>query len=307
MTLSQEENEKFAQVVYKIDPHSKLLRVWELEGGVSARVTALEIVRADGHTQKMLVRQHGDADLKRNPQVAASEFKLLQLLQAAGLAAPVPYYVDQSGEIFSKAYIVVEYVEGKTEFAPADLDDYILQFTTYLTWIHQIDYSNLDPALLPQMERKYTELLSNRPAKMDASLDEGHIRDVLEIVWPLSRRNIPVLLHGDFWPGNVLWKNGQLVAAIDWEDASIGDPLADLANSRLEILWAFGIDAMHSFTRLYQSRMAIDFINLPYWDLSAALWPIHRIDSWGLDETALKTTRERHRWFVGRAFEELSG
>lgn len=301
-----EEDKKFAQIAHRIDPHGKLLRVWELEGGVSAQVTALEVARADGQTQKMIVRQHGAADLKLNPQVATSEFQLLQLLQSAGLAAPIPYYLDQSGEIFSKPYIVVEYVEGKTEFAPPDLDDYILQFTTYLTGIHQIDYSSLDPALLPQVERKYTEMLGKRPEMMDVSLDEGHIRDVLERVWPLPRRNMPMLLHGDFWPGNILWRDGQLVAAIDWEDASIGDPLADLANSRLEILWAFDVDAMQSFTRLYRSMMAIDFSNLPYWDLSAALWPIHRIDSWGLDEMALKTMRERHRWFVGRAFEQLS-
>lgn len=307
MRLSQEENKKFTEVARKIDPHSKLLHVWELEGGVSAQVTALEIERADRQTQKMIVRQYGDADLKRNPQVASSEFKLLQLLQSAGLGAPAPYYLDQSGEIFPRPYIVVEYVEGKTEFAPADLDDYILQFMTCLTRIHQIDYSKLDPALLPQMERKFTELLSNRPVKMDESLDEGHMRDVLEAVWPLPRHNSAVLLHGDFWPGNILWRDGQLVAVIDWEDAAIGDPLADLAIGRLEILWAFGIDAMHNFTRQYETMASIDFTNLPYWDLCAALWEVHQIAKWGLDETTVKTMREKHRWFFGRAFERLSG
>ena len=65
-----------------------------------------------------------------------------------------------------------------------------------------------------------------------------------------------MLLHGDFWPGNILWRYGQLVAVIDWEDAALGDPLADVANSRLEILWAFGIDAMQSFTHYYQSLTA---------------------------------------------------
>jgi aminoglycoside phosphotransferase (APT) family kinase protein len=40
-----------------------------------------------------------------------------------------------------------------------------------------------------------------------------------------------VLLHGDFWPGNALWRDGALVAILDWEDAAIGDPLADVANA----------------------------------------------------------------------------
>lgn len=307
MTLSQEENKKFAQVAHKVDPHSHLLRVWELEGGVSAQVTALEIVRADGRTQKMIVRQHGDADLKRNPQVAAGEFKLLQFLQTAGLAAPAPYYLDQSGEIFSRSYIVIEYVEGKTEFAPSDLADFNFQLTTYLSCLHRVDCSKLDLSFLPEQERKYTKLLSKRPVKMDESLDEGHMRDVLETVWPLPQHNVPVLLHGDFWPGNVLWRDGQLVAVIDWEDAAIGDPLADLAIARLEILWAFGIEAMYLFTQQYRSMTAIDFTNLPYWNLCAALWEVNQIANWGLDDSTVKTMLEKDRWFVGRAFEQLSG
>jgi hypothetical protein len=43
---------KFAQVVHKLDPHSKLLRTWELKGGISARMMALEIERSDSHTKK---------------------------------------------------------------------------------------------------------------------------------------------------------------------------------------------------------------------------------------------------------------
>src|SRR2546429_1207052 len=96
MTALKEDN-KFEQVVQKIDPQSKLLRTWELKGGVSAQVTALEIERPDGQTQKMLVRQHGQVDLKHNPRIAAEEFKLLQLLHSVRLATPRPYHLDQSG------------------------------------------------------------------------------------------------------------------------------------------------------------------------------------------------------------------
>jgi aminoglycoside phosphotransferase (APT) family kinase protein len=114
------------------------------------------------------------------------------------------------------------------------------------------------------------------------------------------------LLHGDFWPGNVLWKDGQLVGIIDWEDAALGDPLADVANSRLEMLWAFGIDAMQSFTRQYQAMTTIDFINLPFWDLCAALRPAAKFAEWAADDATEKTMRERHRWFIAQAFKKLS-
>ncbi len=272
MTEAKEDT-KFEQVVHKLDPQSKLLRTWELKGGVSARVTALETLRPDGHTQKMIVRQHGEVDLKHNPHVAADEFK---------------------------------YIEGKPEFAPSNLPDLIFQLATQLSRIHQVDGSKLDVSFLPQQANISAQKLRARPANVDESLDEGLIRDALEAVWPFPQRNTSVLLHGDFWPGNILWRDGQLVAVIDWEDAALGDPLADVANSRLEILWAFGIDAMQSFTHQYQSMTTIDFTHLPYWDLCAALRPVAQLAQCGLDDITERTMRERHRWFITQAFEKLS-
>lgn len=305
MRREAQEDNKFARVVRRIDPRSKLLRAWPLTGGVSAQMTALEIERADGRAQKMIVRLHGEIDRKNNPQIAADEFRLLQLLRAAGLPVPEPYYLDTSGEIFSIPYIVIEYIEGKTEFAPADISDYIRQFTNYLSRIHQVDCAEMDVSFLPPAERRYDRLLSKRPPVLEESLDEGQVRDVLEAAWPLPRSNALALLHGDYWPGNILWRDGQLVAVVDWEDAVVGDPLADLANSRIELLWAVGSDAMQQFTRQYQSLNAIDFTNLPYWDLCAALRKTTQISQWGLDAALEKTMRAGLRLFIDQAFERL--
>ena len=97
--------------------------------------------------------------------------------------------------------------------------------------------------------------LSRRPEVLDDSLSEGQVREAMEALWPLPQRNPSVLLHGDFWPGNVLWQDDVLAAIIDWEHARLGDPLYDLAESRLEILWAFGLNAMHRFTQSYLASM----------------------------------------------------
>jgi len=164
----------------------------------------------------------------------------------------------------------------------------------------------LDLSFLPTQEQKYAKKVSERPPNLDESIDEGCIRDVLESAGRLSQHNASVLLHGDFWPGNLLWKDGRIVAVIDWEDAALGDPLADVANSRLEILWAFGIDAMYSFTQQYQSIATIDFTCLPIWDLFAALRPAFKIAEWAGDDIAEQTMRERHRFFVAQAFTNLA-
>jgi aminoglycoside phosphotransferase (APT) family kinase protein len=297
---------KFKRLIHKFDPQSKLLRTWELNGGVSAQVTALEIFRPGGLTKRMVVRRHGDVDFKRNPHVAADEFKLLTILRSAGLPTPAPYFLDESGDLFTRPCIVVEYIEGEPEFAPTDLTDLLIQLATHLSGIHNLDCSNLDLSFLPQQEKIYAEKFRERPARVDESLDEGRIRDTLESAWPWPRRNEYALLHGDYWPGNILWRDGRLAGIIDWEDAQWGDPLADLANTRLELLWAFGIEAMHSFTGHYEALTTIDFADLPYWDLCAALRPAFRIAEWAGDETAEKRMRERHKLFIAQAFEKLS-
>src|SRR6266540_1468019 len=125
-------NQKFEQMVQKIASQSRLLRAWELKGGVSAQVTALEIEQPDRQTKKLIVRRHGAVDLKNNPRIAADEFKLLQILQSAGLPTPAPYYLDQSGDIFPTPYIIVEYIEGTSEFTLVPGTELIHQLATQL-------------------------------------------------------------------------------------------------------------------------------------------------------------------------------
>jgi aminoglycoside phosphotransferase (APT) family kinase protein len=299
-------DEKFAQLVQKIDPHSTLLRTQVLMGGISAQVTALEVRRADGQTTKMIVRQHGPGDLADNPQIAADELRLLNILHAEGLPTPQPYYVDASGDLFETPVIVMEYIEGSTEFAPASISDVVRQMAAQLVRIHAIDSITHHLSFLPQQEQRYADNLRNRPTKLDESLDEGRIRDILEAAWPLPRHNVPVLLHGDYWPGNILWQEGQFAAVIDWEDAAVGDPSADVGNARMEILWSFGVEAMQQFTEHYRALNPINFANLPYWDLCAALRPASKIGEWAGDAIKEAHMRKCHRLFITQAYETLS-
>jgi aminoglycoside phosphotransferase (APT) family kinase protein len=298
------DTEKFQQVAQKIDVHAKLLRAWELKGGISAQVTALEIEHLDSRIEKVIVRQHGVADRAENPNIAVDEFKLLQHLNAAGLATPKPYLVDKSGDIFDLPYIVIEFIDGETDFAPATLDDAVRQLATHLASIHHVDTVPL--TFLPDKTQQYSDKLRQRPATLDDSLSEGRIRNFLESVWPLPRYNSSTLLHGDYWPGNILWKDGQVAAVIDWEDAALGDPLADLGNMRLELLWTFGVEAMEQFTQHYQVVNALDFTNLPYWDLCAALRPASKLSEWAGDAVAEKRMRDGHHHFIIQAFKKLS-
>jgi aminoglycoside phosphotransferase (APT) family kinase protein len=290
------QEDAFRRLVQRIEPQSTLRRAWRLTGGVSAEITALEIARPDGRTAKLVVRRHGETDRARNPRIARDEFALLRIAEAHGLAAPKPLYLDESCDLFPTPVLVVAYVEGETDFAPADLAAYLSQMAAELVTIHSVK----DGPELSFLPRRATGI-DEPPVNLDTSLSEDRIRAALESARSLAPANAPVLLHGDYWPGNILWRDGNLVAVIDWEDARVGDPLSDLGNCRLEVLWAFGVEAMNDFTEDYLSLTTIDLTDLPYWDLRAALRPCGRLASWGLDAATEQRMRERHGWFVSRA------
>lgn len=320
MTEQEKEEQKFEQLLQRIAPQSKLRRRWPLKGGISAQMTAFEVLELDGQTKKMIRRSRlpRDRSLKQIRDATAKEFKTLQLMQSIGVVTPTPYYLDQSGDLFATPYLIMEYIEGQPQYAPPNITpDSAFQMATQLAKIHRVDGSTRDLSFLPKQTAKLADKFAERAAKLDQSSDEGRIRETLQAVWPFwpLKRNESVLLHGDFWPGNMLWQDGKLVAVIDWEDAKVGDPLEDLAISRFDLLFMlfiFGIEVMNEFTRYYKAMSTIDFTTLPYWDLYAALRAASGIAEWaggwpqlGRPDLTEKAIREAHRWFISQAFEKL--
>lgn len=298
--------DKFQQIADAVRPGAKLVEYKKLEGGVSAQVFALMVELPDGRSQKLVVRQYGEANLKADPNIASHEFELLRLLKARDLPAPEPFYADESCKILPGPYLVVQFIDGQTVDEPADVKDFVRQMAEALVKIHQID-APAELSFLPDQQQVFTKKLALKPAQLDESLSESRIRDTLATHWPPAQQNKSVLLHGDFWPGNTMWRDGMLVGVIDWEDASIGDPLADLGNGRLEILMFFGSEASEEFTSCYKSlRPDLDYDNLPFWDLCAALRPAGKMADWGLDDATLNKLQAGHKAFVDQAIARLA-
>lgn len=307
-----EERTRFERLVRIIDPGATLCRTWPLRGGMSSGMTAFETATANSGTKRLVRRNSSGYALKDDPHAAAVEFALLRSLRAQGLRVPTPLYFDDSRELFSEPYLVVEFIDGAPEFSPADPDDFVAQMAKGLADIHRVDVvgeafarlANYSPIVVRQREH----------AAASRVIDVRAVQAWLDAASPLPRRNPLTLLHGDYWAGNVVWKDGRIAGVIDWEEARVGDPVIDVAISRLDILWLLGIDAMHEFTRAYRSMTNFDLRDLPFWDLDAALRPSFNIDEWaaawpelGRPDITEATMRVGHAQFVDQAFAALRG
>ncbi len=239
-------------------PGGKLLRSWPLKGGISAGMTAFEVACPGDGTNTLVLRQVSD------PPAAESEFKTLMSLQCLCLPVPIPRLLDPP-------YMITSFTDGSMDFSPVSADRIAGEMATFLVKLHTADLSKVDVHFLPEMSQRLareTQFAENPPIKR---MDETRVRNFLNAGMLRKTRNPRVLLHGDYWPGNILWQNNKLVAVIDWEDAALGDPLADLAITRLDLRWIFGTAAMKTFTEKYLRQFKLDITDLPVWDLYAAL------------------------------------
>lgn len=295
------DRDRFAALVARLHSGARLVRLWPLEGGVSARVDALEIALPNGGPDRVVVRRHGHADRSRNPDVARDEYRLLAALRDAGLPVPAPRLVLAAGEVFEEPCIVVEFVEGTTEIPPDRADVAIERMAAFLADLHYIDLEAHDFPTLPNLN-DYAERVLGMPYAVP---EAERIRAALAAHWPLAVSNPPVLLHGDYWPGNILWRNGEVAAVLDWEDAMTGDPLHDLAGARMELHWLHSDETMDRFTTAYTALRPVDLASLPFWELRAALGPLTSMHRWGLDPDVERDMRTKLDVFIARALAEL--
>lgn len=185
----------FGLVARKIQSDGELLKLWDLKGGLSAQVTAIEIGVPGGQPVRAVVRRFGAADLRRNPDIARDQFELHMTLHRHGLAVPKPLLYDDSCSIFEVPFLVLEYIEGSTDLAPQDVEGAVFQMAAYLAEIHKISAAADIVSMLPHPE------IQDAP---DCPASEEKLCELLRSVMPLPRRNSPSLLHGGLLAGQRL-------------------------------------------------------------------------------------------------------
>lgn len=109
-----------------------------------------------------------------------------------------------------------------------------------------------------------------------------------------------VYLHGDVWPGNLVWNGGGAAALIDWKTAGVGAPGVDLCELRKQVAITFGPDAPDHVLTGWQQATGRKAEHVAYWDAVAALNTPTTLDDWGSSHATARRDE-----FLMRALERL--
>jgi len=299
--------------VERMAPGGRLERALPLTGGVSAEVFRLDLVSADGDRRRVVFRLLGASGFKgEQKRIASMEYRLLSALRRAGLPVPEPYLLCSGiRDARADAYLLMEWIDGSTQLHAGDLSTGLEQMARFLAELHALPTELLEVPGLGPIEDPVEAVRPYLPDDRTGSQLVESL-DALTPGWKESlTRNDAVLVHGDYWPGNVIWVAARLAAVIDWEDAALGDPLADLATARVELLCAYGREAMERFTASYLAARptvgagTLHLEALPVWEVYVSAAALASMRKWDLDPAVELRRRLSTQRFLERAARDL--
>ena len=244
-----------------------------IPGGFSYETWSLRARWSDAagpHAERLVMRRAPRGGVLE-PYDASKEFRVLRALEGTPVPAPRALWVEPTGSVLGTSFYLMELVEGEI---PSPWDESIpagaraamhAAFVDALAELHRVDWAAhdldflgvpddpTDPAAL-ELER-CRELLGRVALRPYPVLHEV-------IAWLDARRpRCPrlTLVHDDYRMGNFVWRDGRIAAVLDWERTFIGDPMADVAFSRLEGLagWC-RVDGDAATRYVERSGIAID-------------------------------------------------
>lgn len=223
--------------------------------GHSAETLLLAVVwiADDGdHRQEVVIRLRPAAPGLLPPYDLTRQVAVLRALEPTAVRAPRALWHEPSGTVLGREFYVMERLPGEVyeqslpqgiESDPARLRRMSFGIVEQLAAIHLVD-----------LQATGLDRIADGREFLDRELDrwEAEIRRLQRGPLPAlerllaevrARRPEPcpriTLVHGDPKPGNVAFVGDEVSAVFDWELATIGDPLADVA--WLELLWGFPV------------------------------------------------------------------
>jgi aminoglycoside phosphotransferase (APT) family kinase protein len=308
--------EALARLCATIQPGGRVGAVRRLRGGISSGMHAVDLIGPGGEHRWVVVRRYGAWRLEHDPQVAEQEWATLTALGRVGAPTPSPIWLDPSGELFGCPTIVTSRVPGRGLLAPRDVEDWIRQLAEALAQIHAAPLTDAELGVLIDQRPRLASMLEgdDPPSYLSERPGGTELWAAMRRSWPgIQPVAAPTIVHGDYWPGNTLWRYGKLSGVIDWEQVRRGDPAQDVGCCRLDLTLLIGPEAAELFLRTYEAATGRAFPHLYFWELYMASWAMESLEHWiegyhdlGRTDLSVADVNARFERFVARALAEAT-
>jgi len=255
------------------------LTIAPLRGGQSNPTFRLSTPTAD-----YVLRRKPFGDLLPSAHAVEREYRVMRALQGSAVPVPVVHALCEDRSIVGTTFYVMDFVAGRVfadsrmpGLAAAERSGLFDAMNVAIAALHSIDPARVG---LEDFGRagNYVERQIARWSKQYRASVTQPIEEMERIIEWLSAR-LPAdrggrIVHGDYKVDNILFHPSErrVLAVLDWELATIGDPLADFAYHLMawhlesdlfrgwagENLTALGIPSERSYADAYAARTGID-------------------------------------------------
>ncbi|BFZ04754.1 hypothetical protein BsWGS_07793 [Bradybaena similaris] len=195
--------------------------------------------------RNMVLRKKPPGKLLPSAHAVDREFRVMSAMQQAGVPVPNMVAFCNDERVIGTPFYLMDYVTGRIlkdmrlpEVAKASRRDVIMAMVSALAQIHAVD---IDKAGLGDYGKKgnYCERNFRRWASQYEHSKTREIPSMTKLMEWLPK-HMPqneriTVIHGDFRLDNLMLHPEQLkvIAVLDWELSTLGDPITDLATSVL--------------------------------------------------------------------------
>jgi aminoglycoside phosphotransferase (APT) family kinase protein len=194
------------------------------------------------HSGRYVLRRKPPGQLLASAHAVDREFRVLRALQGQGVpvAAALAHCTDES--VAGTEFYVMEFVAGRVFWDPAFTDvppehrrAYFDAMNEALAGLHRLDYRALGLADFGRPERYVARQVTRWTRQYLEDEAGGRVPDMDRLIEWLPhfspRDESTSLVHGDYRSDNLIFHpvEPRVMAVLDWELATLGDPLADFA------------------------------------------------------------------------------
>ncbi len=213
----------------------------KLEGGHSN----LTYLLTDSNGEKAVIRRPPQGKLLPKAHDMKREHTIISGLGSTSVPVAVAMGLCEDESITGAVFYVMSQVPGRALYTAEDVDDWLSMearanvgrsFVETLAALHRVDPNDIGLDRLARPDGYVGRQLRTWYGSWQASLEGADYDDARihqlhdELVSSIPDQGPARVVHGDYGMHNcMIDQGGNVVAVLDWEIATLGDPLADFA------------------------------------------------------------------------------